>query len=122
MSTLVVDPNTFVPALVIPIPLPVVFFLIFFYHSTSTSPFLTQTYFCNTGDLVPIGSSPTSRPSSEFSADLELSPSTTTSQVSELQFVTIPAQNSHPRHTRSKSGIFKKTKAFHAQLHYVSGT
>lgn len=101
----IVHPTTFTSP-VIPLPLPQVFG----HNSTAASP-LTYSQSLLNGDLVPSTTSTpaSSRLNSVTHTDIDLHPSTVTSQALDLQLVPIASYNSHPMQTRSKPGIFKKT-------------
>lgn len=108
-SSHVVHQNTFTSFPIIPLSLPQVFE----HHSTASSP-ITQSPSLLNGDVVQASTSTsaTSRTNSGSLEDIELHPSTASSQATDLQILAIPSHNSHPKQTRSKSGIFKKNTAF----------
>lgn len=108
----VVHHNTFTPP-VIPILLPQVF-----EHNSTVAFLITQSQSLLNGYLVPSSTRTTasSRPTYVSPTNIELHPSTVTSQANDMQLVPIASHNSHHMQTRSKSRIFNKKTAFKAQV------
>ncbi|KAM1356414.1 hypothetical protein TB2_030095 [Malus domestica] len=99
----IAHPTTFHHPPLIPIPSP---------HITSSQPSVTQSTFQQLGDLGPTGGTSASSSASSLMLS-ESHPDVTSSQVPDLQPVSVVSFNTHPMQTRSKSGIFKK-KVFSA--------